>query len=150
MMTLIWSRINSEWFTIALTSSYKYRKSLLETRSLFKGWCVSRKCHRRETPIRKSSRHGRCRSRRYIAVLGRRRSVISREREGGKSNLRGRSRDQKKMEKRGKVEGPGSPEGIERWRGIEKANRWGRERGESERAGWGFGRRASAQGDSGG
>jgi len=58
--------------------------------------------------------HGRCRRRRQIAVLGRRRSVISRAREGGKSNLRGRSRDQKKMEKRGKVEGPGSPEDIER------------------------------------
>lgn len=113
---------------------YKYRESLSETHSLLKAWCVSRKCHQRETPIRKSSRHGRCRSRRHVAVLGRRRSVISREREGGKSNLRGRSRDQKKMEKRGKVEGPGSPEGIERWRGIEKANRWGRERGESE--GW--------------
>lgn len=41
-------------------------------------------------------------------------SDFSRAREGGKSNLRGRSRDQKKMEKRGKVEGPGSPEGIER------------------------------------
>lgn len=34
--------------------------------------------------------------------------------EDGKSNLRERSRDQKKMEKRGKVEGPRSPEGIAR------------------------------------
>jgi len=46
------------------------------------------------------------------SVPSRRGSVISRAREGGKSNLRGRSRDRKKMEKRGKVEGPRSPEGI--------------------------------------
>lgn len=43
--------------------------------------------------------------------------------EDGKSNPRERSHDQKKMEKRGKVEGPRSPEGIGRWGDIEKAKR---------------------------